>query len=79
MTPRIDVSAAPAAIASRDSSIRSLIGGNASARASATRVRTAGSSVIRPATPTISRVVGIAANSDEKARPLASRPPAAAP
>jgi hypothetical protein len=35
--------------------------------------------VIHPATPMISSVVGIAANRDEKARPFASSPPAAAP
>ena len=42
MTPRIEVRAAPAAIASSDSSIRSASGGNASASASATCVRTVG-------------------------------------
>jgi hypothetical protein len=79
-TPIRDVSAAPRLIASTAPLIRSARGGNASIRALATRaLASALPAVIQPATPSTSSVVGMAAKSAEKERPLASSPPAACP
>ena len=78
-TPMIEAATACPVIASSAPSMRSSSGGNASIRASDTLSRIAVSPAIQPASPRTTSVVGIAAKSDEKARPLASSPPAAWP